>query len=411
MSKNIFNKVIRICAAPKTYRLPKKSDVLIYDREGSNKLIELLFHSVRTEIVPTRNETLSVPCLLLALFSIKYNRLGRTSLGNLFFDAYIDSWISLSRPSLVATHIDNDPRFYTIKTRWRNRGIKTVAIQNGSRDVNFERCMADFIKKNDAKKLECDILAVLGSINIPIYESYIKSKFIEHGSLINNHTLKRVNAQYSTSKRVIFISQYRQNLSRTGFYSSERALLPVLDQWCRSRGFELNILGCSLHENGVGLEKEFYSEIIKDKAAYRYLKRSASFENQYCQLDDSRLVVSVDSTLGLEALARRCKTVFFVDPKTDKPQPRLGFERELLASRGIAFFISSSMRERIFSQLDSISDESSEVWLKRIKGTADQVMAIDTCSRNLLNKLKGILGRDIFDSKCHYEDRLAKRSP
>ena len=396
MLRKILKKFVRICMTPKLFGRPKPAEIIIYDKVGSEKLLRFLFDGVEAEVIPTRNEEISIPCAILSLFFVRYSKFGKASLRNLIFDAYIDSWIALCKPSLVATFIDNDPRFYTISSRWKYHNIKTISIQNGARDINFEHDTLSFMRKNNLTKLECDILAVLGSVNIPIYSRYINARFIEYGSLINNHTLQvHAHTKRKKTQRVLFISQYRNSLINTGFYSSEKHLLPILSQWCIRKGLELNVLGCCSQEE-VNLERQFYSKMIESPNGFKYLTKSDSLKNQYCQLDDSQLVVAVDSTLGLEALARRCKTTFYVDSTTDQPQPRLGIERDLLINKKIAFFIDLYSEKIICSQLDSLIDMPCEAWLKKLEKIDNQVMALDECSKRLRVELNSILEKDIF---------------
>jgi len=393
--KKLFKRIFRICVSPKVWGLPKRADVLFYDKTGSEKLIQFLFHDVKAEIIPTRNEEFSIPCEILAKLLIKYNQIEKISLGVLIYNAYVDSWIAFSRPSLIATFIDTDARFYMIKSRWKNSGIKTISFQNGARDITFELDILNFIQKNSLTKLGCDIITVLGSANIPIYSRHIDAKFVEYGSLVNNHTLQNY-AHAKIPKRVIFISQYRDSLIDTDYYSSEKRLLPILSKWCARKGLELNILGCCHLKEEASQEEKFYKRIIIDAGGFKYLAKSFSLRSQYSQLDNSRLVVAVDSTLGLEALARRCRTIFYVDSTTDQPLPRLSIERDSLIRQNIAFFSDLYSEKDINSQLDSLINMPRKVWLEKLERLGNQVMALDECSRGMRAEISRIIERDIF---------------
>ena len=105
--------------AKKTWSLPGKSEVLIFDSCNQDILMQFL-NPWKPEVLHVRGEEINMKVLLKSLFR-SGNRV----------DAYIDCFIEKTCPRLVVTFIDNHSRFHSIAAR--NPNIATLFIQNGMR--------------------------------------------------------------------------------------------------------------------------------------------------------------------------------------------------------------------------------------------------------------------------------------
>ena len=391
MINRFKKKAVTLWQIPKSARIPKRVEYLIYDNEGADKICSCLVKSESVDIIHIRNEEISIACLLLIPIMMRYEQVGKTRFTTLAFNAYIDGWIHLCKPSVIITFIDNDPRFYTIKSRWEHFGVKTIAIQNGVRSFYLiKNSFTSFTKANHAIHLSCDLIAVLNSKASNMYKHFIKTDFFMHGSLINNSTLSHV----ATSERgahILFISQFRRSLAESPLFDYERKLLPTLKEWCVINNYGLSILGCANEKELVISENNFYRTILGNNT-YKFTKKADNFIEQYQSLDKASIVVSIDSTLGLEAIARGCKTAFFYGKTSSKNTLRESSEElNFLNSVGIAFDLDQASKQFIKTQLDTLKMQSSKEWTSRVASCASEVMYTDYKSERLFEKIKRLM--------------------
>ena len=392
LSKAIASKITFLWEK-KTFKMPMRSKFLIYDKVGSDALRDFFLEQQNTETIPTRGEYLPIICLILTPFFVQYFKIRLLPLNTLVFNAYIDSWIYICKPLVILTFIDNDPRFYTIKSRWEKTGIKTVAIQNGMRcDGLVRNDFTKFIESNSSIQLSCNILAVFNSTIGRLYAQFIDAEIVEHGSLLNNSVPPLKIAQPS-KKDVVFISQFRDSLAEGILFDYERKLLPMLAKWCKLSDKHLNILGCTLGETETSEEARFYSEVLASNGySYRFVQRFRSRQEQYRYLDKSSLIVSIDSTLGFEAIARGCKTIFFYGKTSSMGTLReKSLELDILLKWGVACNLDSSNEDQVLSSLDIIDNQDPKEWLSIKAKYANQVMSEDFGSKNLKKRIESLL--------------------
>ena len=118
-----------------------------------------------------------------------------------------------------------------------------------------------------------------------------------------------------TTKTIAYISNWRPKTSRNNFYANatyeqfyfaEEILLKYLSEWVRSNHYQLTVVGSS--ENFADQEEQFFVDKIgHNNFCFSPRKGLSSYET----IDNSRVVVSIDSTLGLESLARGNRTAIF----------------------------------------------------------------------------------------------------
>jgi surface carbohydrate biosynthesis protein len=278
---------------------PPRCDVLIYDKCGSEVLMPYL-KKYKTEILAVRGEQINLYCMLRASLTTDF-WIGR------ILKAYTDEYIKCVTPNLCITFIDNNPAFYSISNRFS--GVTTLLIQNGLRDNWLE----NLIDKNVYK---VDYMLVFNKFIGAIYENNIDGKIIEIGSLKNNYIKKNGNPIPGT---VVFISTYIpepdgvKTIEVNGklvlwadFSKSECIILNYLKQWCKDNEKQLIIAGCSL--DGAQAEKDFYEDKL-DGIDWRYSAR-VDIYSTYKLIDSAELVVTIDSTVGYESMARGNKTAF-----------------------------------------------------------------------------------------------------
>jgi surface carbohydrate biosynthesis protein len=230
-------------------------------------------------------------------------------------DAYIQVFVGMVTPSYVITFVDNNPRFYRIKLSTSE--FKTVFFQNGQRFITGDPFAK--IEKVDGQKV--DFMFVFGNCIGQRYGGMITGKVIPLGSIRNNMIPKTICVEGklgNTNKTLLFVSQWRhrsqsRSLTKTykasyqQIYLAEKYVISALVDWCKSFDYKLNIAGASIRHSKF--ESEFYNDLISD-FDYEFSVKTNEF-GSYRLIDRSSIVVSIDSTLGLESLGRGRKTAFF----------------------------------------------------------------------------------------------------
>ena len=276
------------------FSFPKKTKILIYRKGTSSEIIDF-FDNKCTEILETIHESVN----LLVLFISLIKRTG-----------YYDEYVNIVNPQLLITFADNDQEFLAISSP--SNCVK-ISIQNGFRsalvDIFFE-----LHKKKKAKKLHVDYMCFFGE-NIAIEMSkYVSGESLIVGSIKNNKIKK---SDISKKRGVLFISTYREEYESPdieithgitwGEYVQSRInLLVWLKDYCGKAGVSLNILGA--RDNHIA-EFNFYKKIFNSDS-FRYLKRVPE-RNTYELVDKYEAIVSIDSSLGYEAISRGNKVAMF----------------------------------------------------------------------------------------------------
>lgn len=290
---------------PKKWKLPRRSEVIVYDASGMEVLASYLA-GYRVEIIPIRGEYVNLPCLFLASLKLKFWK------GNPI-QAYADVFIQLVSPKVILTFIDNNVEFYTISKRFPQ--IKTIFIQNGLRSELGD--IFGYLTKSE--DFHVDYMLVHGDAVGRHYQKFITGESISMGSLKNNKIERSIGEKCS---EILFISQYHdkpvgdapfwvehdgRKIYWSQFFEADTQVLKLLGKWCVENNKDLIVCGRS-HEN-EGQEKNYFAELL-DGNSWEFIPKSDKYDS-YALLDSAEIVVTVDSTLGYEAMGRGNKTAIF----------------------------------------------------------------------------------------------------
>lgn len=369
-------------AAPKQWSLPLHTDVVIYYPMGSDLLHHYL-GGASYQILVLDGGLINVHAVIKSMLTKDFWH-GRPD------RAYVWSFLSLVKPKVVVSFIDNDPLFYEISNRFD--GIKTILLQNGTRDNWLDHFSIDRGWKVDA------IFVHNPSIGA-YYQSRIASNIIPSGSLKNN--LVRI-APKKHLDEVLFLSQYHPELipskpivfDNNGkaygweeFFAIDGLLIKYLDSWCSVRGKTLRV--CGRENVKFGSEYQYFKERIT-KATWVY-EPSSSPLSAYQQLDAANLVVTIDSTLGYESLARGRKTAFFAGRGQfiNSTARRFGWPGSLPENG--PFWAVSVNSDEVYRVMDYLAGESDAQWQKTCQIYAPQVMGFDLGNTILQSTLRHFL--------------------
>jgi surface carbohydrate biosynthesis protein len=277
------------------WRSPRKCEVLIFDRVGADTLLEEL-HEFEVDVIDIRGESLNVHVFTRALVKL-FAQKHRLTLGAL----YIDEYIRASDPRLVITFIDNNPSFYSLSHR--HPKIKTAFVQNGVRDALFDL----FSYLEPRSEYFVDRMYTFSDAMSAEYRKRIKGKSVAIGSMKNNSSQLKSSGEVGTGTgRVIWISQWIEGFEPDPMFSRHDAdCVRSVFQWCKKHNLELAVLGRDRVRR------------LDELAFYRHAIGSDDFSflpggkaDVYAEVDASDLIVTVDSTLGYEALARGRRVAF-----------------------------------------------------------------------------------------------------
>ena len=223
-----------------------------------------------------------------------------------------------------------------------------------------------------------------------LMKNRVTVKFEEVGNIVlNTFDLgqKAKNKQLSrdVSNEVALISTFRSkekslNDAQYGVYQS-------LDKFLSKRDYKLKIIGNSISDNEKRLETEFFSGAFTQTVIHLGFFRDGG--GSYNHLESNRWIVSGHSTLGYESLITGIPVGFVL------PASSVFDDREFESSSGLGsqgnFWCRSddvSEHERIFTYLDTVSDEQ---WERDSGWIRDQLMVHDYGNTKIRAYVEGVL--------------------
>ena len=359
--KNFIKRIKKLLSSKFFWEKVNQYPVVIYDKEGSNT-IKSLFLSNSFFILETRIKNINIPILFKSIIKDNFHWTPQS---------YIHQYIIAINPAVIITTIDNNINFWKLKDKFKN--IKTIFIQNGNRDNVTD--VFSKLKSQDLNKYSVDKMFVFNKAIGNEFSKYINGEIISIGSFNNN--------KFPISKKddgsILYISQwdkYSPQVYPQGyqyFYDynikSENFLFSAVSKFSKEKKITLKVLGRSINANE---EEKFYRNINED---FTYLKRDLTTRNNsYNKIDESKYIISTDSTLAYEALAKGKKTAIisnrgkFLNINAFKFGWPANFdEKGLFWSNEIddVYF------EKIMNYLITVSDEE---WSETISGFLENLM-------------------------------------
>lgn len=287
---------------------PTRADVVIYDEVGADELLPFL-DEARTVVLDLTGRVLNLWVLI-----------GMLVRGGRSMHDYSIRYLAWVQPRLVITLIDTTPFVYRIKNA--HPQITVVAVQNGWRSMEFE---TDIAREAAIDSLRADRVFCFGETAAELYRKHIDVEPTIIGSFRSNHVPVSPRA---TDDLVVLVSTIRPKVNldarvldhlgqptvtyRT-IYERRTQLATLVANFCERKGLRLAIAGKDMDPSR---ERAFYgSALANSTVQWEFVPRTERL-GSYALLDTARIVVSSSSTLGYEALARGCRSAFFMlDPE------------------------------------------------------------------------------------------------
>ncbi len=349
----------------------KKKKFLIFDAENSNFFKNYL-EAKDTEILHCRKEQFNFWILLKCVILFKLN-----------YKNYIFFYIEKIKPKSIFTLIDNGTLFYEIKNKIN---CKTYSVQNGLR-TEYE----DFFSKDFHKpaNLSCDKIFVWNKSIGEKFREFIKCKYVSIGSFKNN-----IDENIKAVKRdILYISTYRstnlkkkvyENLTWLDFIRNEKKLLSYLEKFCRQKKFRLSILGRYDSERG---EKQYFEKNFNKDFIFEYIKNDSK-RATYQIAENAKFIITIDSTLGYEMLAKGKKVALFgIRPEIYPFNTRNFIWPNYKKGKGKYWINESNLSFEQFSELnESLLQMQHDDWQKEIIKIRNEIMNYDPGNKIFLTE-------------------------
>ena len=352
---------------------PPKKDILIYD--GLPK-IEFFLNKNKIAYFNKRN-SLNIFVFIKTLLNTGFKNIKEN---------YIRNYFKLVSPKVVMTAIDNNLSFFNLKYIYNE--AKYICVQGALRDKFFLNQCQKYYKK---KKLFADYFFVYGRNDLIKLKKYISSRFIIHGSFINN--LFKIKKKKKL-KEMIFISQ----ASNEFFFNQEKKLVTKLVKIADKLNFKfLYFLKNEKGSKFIVHIKDYFKKLKLDNKFEYFIrdtkklnKRSISFQKKndhYNILNKSAIFLSLSSTFAFEALSRKQKVIFF--PLNNFPTTNYIFHKKY--KKNGPFWLSNKSSKKIEEKIKKIIKMKDGELSKSIKKYISDIIIFSPNNKNLkevLRKLK-----------------------
>ena len=400
MIVGLIRRIQRLSARKIIWSRPRRRSVLLIDPSGIDLLTQ--FVSIKDIEVLNLEET-NIWIFIRTIFRMQLSTA-----------AYVIAYIKSTEPKVVMTFIDNDVNFYKLKN-YRPQA-KFVAIQNGIRANYSASPSLGFFDQlsiaSDENKLSSDFFCVFGSASATQLTRFIKSDTITVGSLKNNLFTASENTHDVVSD-VVLISQYppfsvhevsrriyfgEQSISLLDFYRIESTVAKLVAQYCLSNGLSFTV--CGKRDSVDSDEQKFFANSI-GLLPWSYEPRRSTYST-YETAVAAKIVVTVDSTVGQEFLARGKRVAFLSGrtqsaDKADLAQVRdtnFGYPLDLPPTG--KFWTNQATATELSRILDYLRSVTDEEWATEIAPYNESLMAYQP-GNPVFKKLLLELGLTLID--------------
>ena len=374
----ILNNLKVLISCKFEFILPQKSDVVIW---GAPTYIEILIkkyipRSKKVNIIHIWGEKLNLLILLKCFLKLKFSLLD-----------YTNEYIKVSKPKIIISFQDNYESFYKIKSE---KNQKKILIQNAWRsdENNF------FEKQYLINSRNVDYIFVQ---NFPIkkkYQYFSKSIIYPIGSFLSNHSsIKSKSKKYD----LLFVSTLRLDaeVSNLNFSKIKNAdpikyegkLVKHIYEYCKLNDLILCILPARKIKQTF-FEKNFFESLLGTEDDWKYLERNNNdFSFPYNTIDQSKIVVGIDSTLQYESFARGIKTIFFdIRPKNNYLAKKRHFGWPKKYEKDGLFWTSKNEKKEIHKLIENVRLINSKKW-KKIKKKYEKNLMVSNDKNTMLKKI------------------------
>jgi len=374
----------------KKFTKPKKKDILIYDSDLSDLIINCLDKNqidilhCRFGIGSDPKNQINFYIIFLMLFKLKFS-----------FQEYIKIYLNYVKPKIIITLIDNSETFYKIKSYYPS--AKTIIIQNALRSTKidiFNKKSIENLKKN--KNLFCDYILVYNQNIGEMYKSFLKGNVIPIGSFRSNRIKKEFSEKIYD---ILYISTYRNkdsdsfidNITWGDYRKGEIKLLEAIKKFLENNpDKKLFILGANAGNRIANLKGEkFFFDKIFNNVNYTFIPKTIS-ETSYKIVDKSKIIISTDSSLGYEAASRMNNVGFFSVRGNEYPLNSSKFGWPLEKNNKGPFWTNEINYEELLRILSFLNKEKNAEYLKEYITELNGIIEFDEGNTKFSKLIKNL---------------------
>jgi surface carbohydrate biosynthesis protein len=377
----IFFKILKKFSKLKfSFNRIEQSQVIIFASGKVDYILKDDLNDITFSNLPLINVEINLFILMKCFLNLKFNKY-----------YYYFRFITSSGSKAVITYIDNSLDFYLLENYFKDSQVKFVAVQNGWRSIENDLNVIRSAQTNIDVCHKGFYMAFSKDIGEMLFPD---RKVIGIGSLKNN----LVGITGTRDIDVLYISQYQPNKSEEllanfnnnedNFFSPEYLTLKVLISWCQLNNVHLSIL---LRSQTHKIEEVSFYQSFLPFDTFNFISRKGVLSN-YSIIDRAKLAITVDSTLGYEALSRGCRIIFFSmrNSFTSKNNDlKFGFPLNLPPDG--PFWTSDPDEVKMFNYLSVINRMSDLEWRNLIAKYKDLFMIYSENNRLYKQKIREIL--------------------
>ena len=297
------------------FKLPNKIDIIVFDREDLLSIEPILKVFKNKLLLDGRySSTKKIFFNFSLLKEIRKNYRGNLSM------AYYSSLISLIKPKLVLTFVDNSWLFNKLTKKFYNK-LNFLAIQNAVRyeiKINNNLHKKKIVKTNLNKNFFYDNFLTFGKYEIDHYKK--NNIFINKAQDIGSIRLANVIDDFKASKKKIQKNRYDICVisdafivgtdKRFGLNGLEKAQIKYLKSMIKIiKKHNLNFIFCfKRFQDKINKEMLFYEKYLSDEEI-KFIKNNSTnrlnnkYNSSYQKMLESKLTVSLWSSMLRENIA------------------------------------------------------------------------------------------------------------
>jgi surface carbohydrate biosynthesis protein len=278
---------------------PKKIEYLIFDGAINRFFLKKVFRK-NYSILYTRGEVFNLFILIKNYLNLKFSLI-----------EYFESYIKHINPKFIMTFVDNNILFYKLKV---SNNVSKISIQSAWR-TSHDDDIINFKKNTYTTKFKVDFHFSYNKNIGKVYSRFIDGKIIPIGSFQSN-TIKKFKGKKIFD--ILYISSWNDlpdnykiagKITWSDFNQIQNELVKHLYDYALKYNKKFYILGKRNNPN----EKIYYQKIL-GKKKWGFIDRTIDKNgsaSSFKYIDLSKVVITLNSSLGYESLSRGNKTIFF----------------------------------------------------------------------------------------------------
>jgi len=306
---------------------PPRSDLVVYDQEGSDRLVMTALKGLEFAILPTRRERFYLSLPIAARMLKNLFRLEGLSFSQLF-RIYLLSCVEHMRPKAVVTYIDNDVFFHKLSRDCPRAAF--IAVQNGVKTpesmTSPSRHPLGWLPEPPAwgSKISMPELFCFGRHEEEIYKRYGHEvdRFHPVGSLVGGYYKSEVSdGSGRIDYDVLLVSQWREAIMTGQTFPYLKKGLDILHDFLGRRRKKHPLRFALALCSKDPAERDYFESVFgKDVLVVPFDREGLS---TYVAMDRAKVVASLSSAAAYEAVGWG-KKVFFCNftgtPARDCPK-------------------------------------------------------------------------------------------